>query len=115
MSRIKSILMSINGTEDPDDLMLEILDALSDKTILPEIGKFYTFVYKPKTPNVRYDEFPLVGVTDIYKWGFSGINFHWGKKRNYTWEEVLGELHLVYKSELKDLRTIPYQKIRINS
>ena len=80
MSRIKSILMSINGTEDPDDLMLEILDALSDKTILPEIGKFYTFVYKPKTPNVRYDEFPLVGVTDIYKWGFSGINFHWGKK-----------------------------------
>jgi hypothetical protein len=115
MSRVRSILSSINGTEKPDDLMLEIIEALSTTTILPEVGKIYTFIYSPKTPNVRYDEFPLVAVTDIYKWGFSGLNFHWGKKRNYTWEEVLGSLHLVYKSELKHLQTIPYQKIRINN
>jgi hypothetical protein len=115
MSRVKSIAASLIGTEDPDDLMLEILDALSETSIVPDVGNFYTFVYKPKTLNTRYDAHPLVAVTDLFKWGFKGINFHWGQSRNYTWEEIIGSLHLVYKSELKDLQMIPYQRIRINN
>ena len=77
MNRIKPLLKNLYGTEDADDLMLEILDVLKETTGSPEVGKFYTFVYRPKTPRVRYDAHPLVAVTNVYSWGFSGINYHW--------------------------------------
>ena len=52
MSRLQPIVDKFVGTEQPDDTMLEVLQALQDtKTILPEEGGFYTFVYIAKTPN----------------------------------------------------------------
>ena len=45
------------------------------------------------------------------KWGFKGFNVHWGNVRNYTWQEVVGYLHLVYPEEFEILTTIPYAKI----
>lgn len=114
-NRIKPILKDLIGTEDPDDLMLEILDALKETTSSPEAGNFYTFVYKPKTPNIRYDANPLVAVMNVYSWGFSGINFHWGENRQYTFQEVVGPLHIVDKNEIDDLRRITFMRIRINN
>lgn len=113
MNRVRPILRYITGKEDPDDLMQEILEALKITTTKPEVGKYYTFVYSPKSTNLQYDEFPLVAVSDVYSWGFRGINFHWGRTRQYTWAEIIGELHLVYPQEFGDLRTIPYGKVRI--
>lgn len=113
MNRVRPILKYITGKEDPDDLMQEILGALKITTTKPEVGKYYTFVYSPKSTNLQYDEFPLVAVSDVYSWGFRGINFHWGRTRQYTWAEIIGELHLVYPQEFGDLRTIPYGKVRI--
>ena len=78
------------GTEDPDDLMMEIIDVLEEGEKTPEAGEFYVFVYNPKTPNIRYDQNPLVAVTAVYPWGFKGINFHWGEARQYTWSEIAG-------------------------
>ena len=78
-------------------------------------GSYYVFVYQPKTPNIRYDAHPLVAVTDVFQWGFRGINFHWGQVRQYTFPEVVGGLYKVDEMELRDLRTIPFGRIRLNS
>lgn len=117
INRIRKISDNLVGKEDPDDLMLEILDTLKESGKVPEVGKYYVFVYTPKTPNIQYDQNPLVAVTDVYSWGFRGINFHWrgGQVRQYTWSEVPGQLYEIYRSELKDLYQIPFAKIRINN
>ena len=115
MDRISSIKQNMLGIESPDDLMLEILEALSESGNIPEAGNYYTFVYQPKTPGIQYDEFPLVAVTDVFGWGFKGLNFHWGNVRQYTWQEMVGNLHIVSSEEIESLRSIPYGKIRLNS
>ena len=115
MSRLQPIIDEMNGLEEPDDLMLKITEALTDIEIVPEPGNFYTFIYRAKTPNIRYDEFPLVAVTDVFNWGFKGLNFHWGNVRQYTWQEMVGNLHIANSEEIESLRSIPYGKIRLNS
>ena len=102
------------GTKDPEDLMLIILSVLKEEVLLPEVGNFYTFIYNPKTPDISYDQHPLIACTEIQRWGFKGINFHWRESRNYTWEEVVGKLHVVKRNELDELLAIPYAKIRLN-
>ena len=116
VNRVRGIAENLLGTEDPDDLMVELLDVLEESANIPNPGKFYIFIYNPKTPNIEYDQNPLVAVTDVFQWGFRGINFHWGKVRQYTWNEIPGrKIYEVYKSELKDLEMIPFAKIRINN
>ena len=115
MDRIAEISDNLIGIESPDDLMVEILEALSETETVPEAGNYYTFVYQPKTPGIRYDEFPLVAVTDVFNWGFKGLNFHWGNVRQYTWQEMIGNLHIVSSNEIESLRGIPYGKIRLNN
>ncbi len=115
MSRVASIVENLIGTEDADDLMMEIIDVLTEGDKIPQAGEFYVFVYNPKTPNIRYDQNPLVAVTDIYAWGFRGMNFHWGEPRNYTWDEIAGGLYQVNSNELNDLDNIPFAKFRLNS
>ena len=115
MSRISPVLNQLIGIEDPDTLMVEILDVLSETESTPSVGNYYTFVYQPKTSSVRYDAHPFVAVTNVFSWGFSGINFHWGQTRQYTFQEVVGSLHKVYSNEIRDLQTLPFGKIRINS
>ena len=114
-NRISNILDNLIGNEDPDDLMIEILDAIQESGKVPSVGKYYVFVYNPKSPNIQYDQNPLVAVTDRFQWGFRGINFHWGEMRQYTWDEIPGSLYEVYAEELADLREIPFGKIRLNS
>ena len=115
MSRIRSVRNNLVGTEDPDDLMLEIISVLDEGDKVPEVGNFYVFVYNPKTPGIRYDQNPLVAVTQVLEWGFKGINFHWGESRQYTWNEVAGGLYQVSDDELNDLDGIPFAKFRINN
>ena len=114
-NRIRSIVDSVIGTEDPDDLMIDLMGALTEGGKVPQVGRYYTFIYNPKTPNIPYDSNPLVGVTEIFDWGFRGINFHWGQSRQYTWQEIVGSLHVVNSDELQDLISIPYGKIGLNN
>ena len=115
INRLRDITNNLVGTEDADDLMLEIISALTETEKVPKTGKYYIFVHNPKTPNIQYDQNPLVAVTDVFSWGFRGINFHWGEVRQYTWDEIPGGIYEVYPSELKDLQTIPFGKFRLNS
>ena len=99
---------------DPDDMMLEIMEILTETEVIPDVGKYYTFIYQAKTPRVEYDQFPLIACVGVFEWGFRGLNYHWGDFRNYTWEEA-SILRVVYPMELKPLRAIPYQSFTINN
>ena len=109
-NRIEAIKDQLTSS-DPEDLMLQIMEALNNTVeAIPSVGKYYTFVYNAKTPNVQYDQHPLIACTDLFRWGFRGINFHWQSSRNYTWEELTGEVYMVKSIELDDLLAIPYAK-----
>jgi len=114
-NRIRSVLNDINGTEDPDDLMIKLISVLEEGGKVPESGKYYIFVYLPKTPNIKFDQNPLVAVSDVFSWGFRGINFHWGEVRQYTWSEIVGGIYEVYADELADVRELPFAKFGLNS
>ena len=114
-NRIRSVVDEITGTEDADDLMINLMDVLTEGSQVPEVGGYYTFVYNPKTPNIQYDQNPLVAVTEVFEWGFRGINFHWGQMRKYTWNEISGGLYQINSDELADAREIPFGHIRLNS
>ena len=100
-----------NGTNDQEEMMLEIMELLNDTvTPVPDVGTLCTFVYNAKTPGVTYDQHPLVAVTDLFQWGFRGLNFHWQEYRQYTWEELAGQVYIVQREELDNLLSIPYAK-----
>ena len=116
MNRIEEInedLEKVVG--DPEEMMLLIMEALnSTVTPIPEVGQYYTFIYNAKTPNITYDQHPLIACTDLQSWGFKGLNFHWRQSRNYTWEELAGQLYIVDYEELDDLLRFPYGKFILN-
>ncbi len=100
-----------NGTNDQEDMMLEIMDVLKDTvTPVPDAGSICTFVYNAKSSDITYDQHPLVAVTELFQWGFRGLNFHWQEYRQYTWEELAGQVYIVQRNELNDLLAIPYAK-----
>jgi len=115
MSRLQPVVDNLTGLEKPDDIMMELMEVLTEETILPEPGNYYTFVYSPKTLNITDDEYPLVAVTEVKGWGFKGFNYHWGLMRNYTWEEVIGKFHVVKANEIEDARSLSYANFKINS
>ena len=112
MNRIEAVKDELEkSVNDPEDLMLIIMEAVNNTvTPIPEVGQFYTFIYNAKTPNITYDQHPLIACTDLQSWGFKGLNFHWRQSRNYTWEELAGQLYIVEYDELDDLLRFPYGK-----
>jgi len=115
MSRIQPVVDNFTGLEGPDDIFIKLMEVLDNLEIIPEGGKFYTFIYKAKTPNIRYDVFPLIACTSIEKWGFTGFNFHWNLTRNYTWEECQSQLYVIEANELEDARSLSYAKFLMST
>ena len=115
-NRVRSVVNSLIGTEEPDDIMIELMNNLGTTvTSSPSVGRYYVFVYSAKTPNIQYDSNPLVAVTDVFEWGFRGINLHVGQYRNYTYNELIGQLYEVNSDELSDVRELPFGKMLLNS
>lgn len=100
---------------DADDMMLALMGVLTDTEVAPTVGRYYTFIYKAETPEILYDQFPLIACVNVFPWGFRGLNYHWGKFRNYTWEELQSLLYVIYPNELEEARSIPYQKFVLNN
>ena len=103
------------NVSDPEDIMLLIMEIFTIEEILPEPGKFYTFIYNAKTKGITYDQHPLIACVELFRWGFRGLNFHWQNYRNYTWEEVAGKLHVVQFQELDELLALQYGKFILNN
>ena len=103
------------GNETPDEIMDLIRDTF-ESVLVPEVGGYYTFIYSPTTPNLQYDQYPLVAVTELFSWGFRGINYHWGEYRNYGWGEVgANSFHQISSMEIKSVRSLPYAKYLLNN
>lgn len=114
MDRGLSIKQALLGNESPDDIMLEIMNNFQEE-LVPEVGKYYTFVYSPTTPNIQYDQYPLIACLEVKSWGFIGLNYHWGKVRHYGWGEVIGKFYPVETTEIKSMRSLPYANYLINN
>jgi hypothetical protein len=114
-NQLRELVDSLTGIEKPENLMEEI------KSVLPSVskleiqsGNIYTFTYRAKTPGLSYDIHPLVGVSKVFNCGFTGVNFHWGESRQYTWEEILGDVYEVQREELTDIQRISYADLSEN-
>ena len=114
-NRIRAISDNLIGNEDPDDVMIELLEVLTEGPKSVQTGKMYIFVYNAKTNQLRYDQNPFVAVTDVFQWGFRGINLLWGESRQYTWGEVAGGMYEVYSSEVKDLQMLSFANFKLNT
>ena len=108
--RISELKRRISGLTDSESIMMEIMDVFRETEFIPDVGKYYTFIYIPKTQGIDFDQFPLIACTDIQRWGFKGLNFHWGTVRNYTWLEVAGKLHTIKNNEIDYLRSVRYAR-----
>ena len=111
-NRVRGVVDSFIGVETADDIMGELIGVLSEGGKVPEAGKYYTFFYSAKTSGIQYDEHPLVGVTDIFSWGFRGINFHWGDNRQYDYNQIIGGLYEIYPEEMSDVIELGFAKVR---
>ena len=87
--------------------MARLLEVLTPSSIVPEVDKYYVFVYKAKTKNIQYDQHPFVAVSSIFQWGFVGYNLHWEESRRYTWAEVKSNLYEVSDDELNIVQNLP--------
>ena len=114
MNRISPVLDRLIGIEDPDELMVEIEEVVSDSVSAPQAGQFFIFSYAPSSSG-RYDANPLVAVTDVYSWEFRGTNFHHGEARSYSFSNVIGNTYRVYPEEITDLQALPFGRMRLNS
>ncbi len=111
-NRVRGVIDRFVGVETPDDIMENLVEVLTEGSKIPTVGKYYTFFYAAKTPNIQYDEYPLVGVTDVFSWGFRGINFHWGENRQYDYNQIIGGLYEVYAEEMSDVIELGFAKVR---
>lgn len=121
LKRIDILKKRTKTFSDPDDFMMVILELFDERDLIPEPGKYYTFVYQAKTPKIVYDEHPLIACLNLHNWGFTGLNFHfegteYPKIRNYTWPEIVGiGLHVINNDEIKYMKSVPYHKFILNS
>lgn len=92
--------------------MADLLSSLGTGELVPEVNKYYVFVYKAKTPGIKYDAHPFVAVTAIFNWGFTGYNFHWEESRFYTWAEIQSNLYEVPDEDLNRVQNAPIALIR---
>lgn len=108
--RVSELKRRVSGLTDSESIMMEIMDVFRDTEFIPDVGKYYTFIYIPKTQGIDFDQFPLIACIEIQRWGFKGLNFHWGTVRNYTWLEVAGKLHTIKNNEIDYLRSLRYAR-----
>ena len=66
--RTEDLIDVCSNMTDADDKMAEVLERLSQVEVVPDVGRYYTFIYRPKTPRIRYDEYPLIeSIEDGYR------------------------------------------------
>ena len=107
-------LANISGefTKGSSYNMQLLLSQITQPELVPEANKYYVFVYKAKTPNIRYDQHPLILCGNVFKWGFTGYNFHWNAIRQYSWAEVKSNLYELTEEEFEIAKDIPIAQFK---
>jgi hypothetical protein len=99
-------------TGSPEYCMRLLLTKLTGGEIVPTPNKYYVFIYKAKTPNIQYDQHPLIKCTGVYKWGFTGFNYHWEDFRRYSWLEVFSNVYELNETEFSDVKNFPIARYK---
>ena len=106
--------VSQQATGGPVYNMKILLGNLTPSGIVPEVNKYYVFVYKAKTRGIVYDKYPFVTCSSIFKWGFIGFNYHWNEYRRYSWNEIVSNLYEINELELNTMEQFPIAKFVTN-
>jgi hypothetical protein len=120
INRIQAIKDKLIGTEKPEYLMNEILNAIknTNRGSQPTPGKYYTYIYYAKTPRILYDRHPLIQAVELTQYGFKGFNYHLGEIRQYNTidgNRLVSGIYEITVAEFNLLVDVPYQKIVLNS
>ena len=58
--RTEELQTQIEKLDDPDDIMMNIMEVFTQTEVVPDAGNYYTFVYNAKTPGaVSYTHLTL--------------------------------------------------------
>ena len=114
-NRVRGLVDEMTGLSNAKDIMAKIRKVLpgTSKTAVGS-GALYTFTYNAKTPGLYYDPYPLVLVTGVYNWGFRGYNYHWDEERQYTWNQIIGDVYELQQEELEDMQRLSYADLLEN-
>jgi hypothetical protein len=111
LTRLERLKRKTKNVRDVDEIMRIILDIYGDTASFPTPGNYYTYIYNAKTPNLLYDNHPLIACLGLTETGFYGLNFHLGMNRNYTYPEVGSNVCLIESSEVSFFKTLSYKKL----
>ncbi len=114
-NRIRPLLDELNGAEYAEDIMDDLIPLLSDtQTNIPIPGKVYVYVYFAATPNILSDRYPIVQVKGVYDWGWTGMNLHIQKQRNYNFSRNTTPLYMLKPNEVQSALTLPLMRLYQN-
>ena len=107
-NRMKPILDELIGTEKPEDIFAKVMVALSDSQEKMPVPKgVYCIEYYAVSEPLLTDRFPIVGVTGVFDWGFTGMNLHLGEPRNYNYNNISSALYRLKPQEVAAARALP--------
>ena len=70
-NRFEYIVDDIISESSADDRMQKIMEVATDVEIIPDVGRYYTFIYFQNT-RMQYDQNPLIACVEVQRWGFKG-------------------------------------------
>ena len=111
-NRIRPLLNKLVGVEDSESIMREIEIVLRDtKADAPIPGKVYVYTYIAEKPDFLTDMYPIVQVKNVYDWGWTGMNLHIQKQRNYNFGRNVTPLYELKPSEVQAALTLPLMQL----
>tara|TARA_R110001606_G_scaffold330849_1_gene478575 strand:+ start:472 stop:810 length:339 start_codon:yes stop_codon:yes gene_type:complete len=109
---VKPILDTLSGMEDSEKIMLQLQEVLSDsQSDIPIPGKVYVYTYIAEKPDFLTDMYPVVQVMGVYNWGWTGMNLHIKKQRNYSIGNNTTPLYLLKPNEVQTVLTLPLMQL----
>ena len=111
-NRVQPLLTKLKGVEDSEVIMKELEAALSDSVSqMPIPGKVYVYTYIANRPELLTDMYPIVAVEGVYEWGWTGINLHLKKQRNYSIGSNATPLYMLKPNEVQTALTLPLMEL----
>jgi len=114
-NRISPLVKRQYGTEDADRVMNDLMYVLRDsQTPVPQAGNYYTFIYYAQKPGLLTDRYPIVAVTEVFEWGFNGINLHLNEPRRYNFAGAPSPFYQIKNVELESALVLPLMNLKQN-
>ena len=111
-NRVQPLLSKLKGVENSEVIMAELQAVLADSQAkIPIPGKVYVYTYIAAKPDFLTDMYPIVQVMGVYDWGWTGMNLHIGKQRNYTIGNNTTPLYMLKSNEVQTALTLPLMEL----